>query len=92
MLASATQIVGALLVLSAYLLAQIGKVGPKAWTYLILNTLGSSMLAFLALEGRQWGFLMLEGAWAVASIIAVVQRVITAQRHRDIGDTQHAPR
>ena len=92
MLSSATQIVGALLVLSAYLLAQIGVVGPKAWTYLILNTFGSSILAFLALEGGQWGFLMLEGAWAVASIIALVQRVFTAQRHRHIGDTQHAPR
>jgi hypothetical protein len=75
LVASGTQIVGALLVLSAYLLAQLGKLGPHAWTYLVLNSVGATILAVLAVEGRQWGFLLLEGVWAIASMIALGQRL-----------------
>jgi hypothetical protein len=76
LLASVTQIVGAILVLSAYLLAQVGKLDPHARTYLLLNAAGATILALLAMDGQQWGFLLLEGVWAVASIVALGQRLI----------------
>jgi hypothetical protein len=82
-LASATQIVGAVLVLSAYLLAQVGRLGPHAWTYLVLNSVGATMLALLAAEGQQWGFLLLEGVWAVASVVALTRRLFVMRTPPD---------
>jgi hypothetical protein len=35
--------------------------------YLLLNLAGTFVLAFDAAVGHEWGFLLLEGAWAVVS-------------------------
>ncbi|HEY1237898.1 MAG TPA: hypothetical protein VGE91_06130 [Solirubrobacterales bacterium] len=63
----AVQIVGALLVLIAYSAALFGKLGQTSLTYLVMNLIGSATLAVLALIGEQFGFLLLEGVWAVVS-------------------------
>ena len=34
---------------------------------------GSAILAVLAWEGRQWGFLLLEAVWAVVSLWGLVR-------------------
>ena len=62
---SLAQIVGALLVLAAFVLAQARVVATQARVYLGLNLAGASVLAVDAYIGRQWGFLLLEGAWAI---------------------------
>lgn len=67
------QIVGALLILCAYAAAQFGAMDQHSRTYLLLNLVGSAILAVLAWEGRQWGFLLLEGVWAVVSLWGLVQ-------------------
>ena len=59
------QISGALLVLAAFALAQARVVSPAARHYLVLNVVGAGILAVDAYAGRQWGFLLLEGAWAL---------------------------
>jgi hypothetical protein len=59
------QIGGALLVLAAFALAQARTLTPQARSYLILNLIGASVLAVDADVERQWGFLLLEGVWAV---------------------------
>ena len=58
------QIVGALLILAAFALAQARLLSLQARSYLILNLVGASILAADAYVERQWGFLLLEGAWA----------------------------
>jgi hypothetical protein len=69
------QIAGAVLVLAAFWLAQVGRLDQRSYAYLALNLVGSGALAFLALITAQWGFLLLEGAWAVVSAWGLTSRV-----------------
>ena len=61
------QIAGALAILAAFALAQAGALDQHSRRYLVLNLAGSAVLAVDAYVERQWGFLLLEGAWAVVS-------------------------
>jgi hypothetical protein len=61
------QIAGALLILAAFAGAQAGRLDQRSLTYLWLNVLGSAILAALAAAESQYGFLLLEGAWAAIS-------------------------
>jgi hypothetical protein len=70
------QIAGALGVLSAFILVQLGIVRPTSYPSLILNLAGSATLAVLALLDRQWGFLLLEGSWAVVSAWSLRGRLL----------------
>ncbi len=67
------QIVGALLILSAFAAAQFGAMDPHSRIYLVLNVAGSAILAVLAWEERQWGFLLLETVWAAVSVWGLIQ-------------------
>jgi hypothetical protein len=68
------QILGALMILVAFGAAQFQRMATTSYAYLILNLVGSAILATLAALGRQWGFLLLEGAWAVVSLVSLVRK------------------
>ena len=61
------QIAGALLILTAFALSQIERLDLHSVVYLVLNLAGSVILAILAYVEAQWGFLLLEGVWALLS-------------------------
>jgi hypothetical protein len=61
------QLIGALLILAAFTAAQVGAVDPHARGYLLLNLVGSAILAYDALHGQEWGFFVLELVWALVS-------------------------
>lgn len=65
--AQVVQVVGALLVLAAFVAAQLGRLRTSSVAYLGLNLVGSALLAVLAALGPNWGFLLLEGVWGVVS-------------------------
>jgi hypothetical protein len=67
------QIVGALLILAAYAAAQFGALNQRSRVYLGLNLVGSAVLAVLAWHEDQWGFLLLEGVWALVSLWGLIQ-------------------
>ena len=67
------EILGAVLLLSAFLLAQVGRLETASATYLLLNLTGSGILAFVAGIDGDVGFLLLEGTWAAVSAYAVVR-------------------
>jgi hypothetical protein len=69
------QLVGALLVLAGFTLAQLRMLDPQSLPYLVLNAVGAGILAVLALDGEQWGFLLLEGVWTIVSVAGLVARL-----------------
>lgn len=62
------QIAGSLLILVPFGLSQLGRLSLRSRWYLVLNLLGSGTLACDAALTSQWGFLLLEGTWAVVSL------------------------
>ncbi len=68
----AIQMVGALLVLAGFVLAQRRVLDPQSIAYLLVNLVGSAALAVDAWVGSQWGFFVLEGVWAVVSAAGLV--------------------
>jgi hypothetical protein len=71
------QIVGALLILAAFAAVQFEQMRPSSRLYLALNLIGSAILAILAVRASQWGFVLLEGVWAIVSawgLLAVLDR------------------
>ena len=68
------QILASLLILAAFVLAQRGSLKQTSRAYLVLNLAGSAVLAVLAAHERQLGFLLLEGSWAVVSLLSLMKK------------------
>lgn len=66
------EIVGAVTILLAFAAAQAGRLQQRTVTYQLLNLLGSGVLATIAAVQLSWGFLLLEGSWAVISLIGLL--------------------
>ena len=71
---SLVQIAGSLLILVPFVLVQLGRMSTGTTAYALLNLVGSAVLAVDALHGHQWGFLLLEGTWAVVSAYSLARR------------------
>ena len=67
------QLVGAVLVLAAFLAGQFRGWSPSSVRFLLLNLIGAGLLAVVAAVGRDWGFLLLEGVWAVTSAVSLAR-------------------
>jgi hypothetical protein len=75
------QIAGALAILAAFALAQVGALRTSSYAYLVLNIVGATVLAVEAWLELQWGFLLLEAAWALVAAWALIG-LVRAQRSR----------
>ncbi len=71
-------VIGALLCLVPFSLVQVRRMTTDAVVYQAMNLAGSTALATVAVLERQYGFILLEGAWALFSLIGIT-RVLRAQ-------------
>jgi len=72
-MAQSVQIAGALAILAAFAAAQARVLDVRSHAYLVLNVAGAAVLALAAWHERQWGFLLLEGTWALVSAWGLVR-------------------
>jgi len=68
-------LLGAVLILAAYAAHQAGRLGRDSLLYHSLNALGGIVLCAVAIDASQAGFIVLEGAWTVISLGAIVRTV-----------------
>jgi hypothetical protein len=66
-------VIGALMVLGAYLSYQRGWLGKEQRLFSLLNALGAGLLTWVALADGRWGFVLVEGAWTVMSLPALIR-------------------
>ena len=72
-------LLGAILILMPFAASQLGRVRTQSVAYQVPNLVGSTMLTTVAIIEVQYGFILLEGVWAVMSLIGL-QRVLAARR------------
>jgi hypothetical protein len=61
-------IAGALLILLPFAANQFGRLNTSSLAYQLMNLFGSATLAAIAVIERQYGFILLEGVWALVSL------------------------
>lgn len=67
------QLVGAVVVLGAFVANQWFRMRTDGFTYLVLNAVGTAVLAVVAAVNGDLGFLLLEGVWAVVSTAGLIR-------------------
>lgn len=74
------QFLGAIAILSAFFLSQRHLLSQDGYPYLTMNLLGSAALAASALDGTQWGFLLLNTCWGAVAAWSLAQKLLGSSR------------
>ena len=68
-------VIGALLLLIAFIGNEFKKLSVESWTYDLLNLIGGVLLAWYALLIGSWPFLVIEAVWALVAFRDVAMRL-----------------
>lgn len=66
-------LIGSMAILAAFGASQFKRLETTSVMYIVLNFVGSAILTVVAIVERQWGFLLLEGVWALISLWSLVK-------------------
>ena len=69
------QILGSVLILAAFVLAVTGHTEQDSFLYLVANAVGSAILGVTAVIHTEWGFILLEGVWALVSLGSIIRKI-----------------
>ena len=64
---------GVTILLLAYLLNLTGKISQQSLAYIILNFTGAGIACIASVLLHYWPFIILEGAWTLVSLIALIK-------------------
>lgn len=65
--------IGVFQILLAFLLNVTGKLSHQNIAYILLNLVGAAMACLSSVLILYWPFIILEGVWSLASLVALIQ-------------------
>lgn len=65
--------IGVFQILLAFLLNVTGKLSHQHLAYILLNLVGAAMACLSSILIWYWPFIILEGVWSFASLVALIQ-------------------
>jgi hypothetical protein len=72
MVVQAISVIGALLILGAFAANLLEWMNTSNLWYSLLNFVGSAILMVIAVIDQQYGFILLEGTWALVSLWGII--------------------
>jgi hypothetical protein len=82
MIGQIVSLAGAAMILAAFAAQQAGKLDGQSLAYLTLNLAGSVILTYFAVEARNSGLILLEGTWALISLVSLIKHGRSASAPR----------
>lgn len=64
--------IGVFQILLAYLLQVMGKIDKHHLAFILLNLIGATMACYASVLMNYWPFILLEGIWAFASLLSLL--------------------